>query len=234
MSSLAALGNLTGVLIAERWGLSVDARSLMLYTSTGFILVAVTVELLPIISRTGPSWLIFILFFSGGFFSIGLDRFTGLVAARTPDGETVGSSRKIYIGVAIDLFTVGMMIGASTAITLALVLLLTLSQVSASIPEGFATARTFKSKGMSRRMCFLLSLSLAIPLFIGVSFGYWFIRDWPGIVTSGFLAVTAGILLTVTIEEIIPESYREDEDRLIIVELVGGFTLITLLSLYLI
>ena len=63
--------------------------------------------------------------------------------------------------------------------------------------------------------------------------GYWLVRGRPAIVKLGLLAFTARILLTVAVEEILPEAHKEDEARLAAVALVGGFALFTLISVYL-
>ncbi|WP_312620768.1 ZIP family metal transporter [Haloarcula sp. 1CSR25-25] len=139
----------------------------------------------------------------------------------------------IFAGVAVDLFSDGVMIGAGSTISLGLGLLLALGQVPADIPEGFATIATFKSKGVPRRTRLLLSLSFALPIFLGVTVGYWLVRGQPAIVKFGLLAFTAGILLTVAVEEIIPEAHKEGEARLAAVALVGGFALFTFISIYL-
>ena len=52
-------------------------------------------------------------------------------------------------------------------------------------------------------------------------------------VNFGLLAFTAGISLTIALEEIIPEAHREDEARLAAVSIVGGFALFTLIAIYL-
>ena len=200
--------------------------------AAGIILAVVGIELLPTTLEADPPWIILVIFLLGGFFSIALDRLTDIIATRTGEGEADAGAWGIYAGVAVDLFSDGVMIGAGSTVTLGLGLLLAIGQVPADIPEGFATIATFKSKGVPSRTRFLLSLSFAIPLFIGVTIGYWLVRGRPIIFKYGLLAFTAGILLTVAIEEIVPEAHRDDEARLAAVALVGGFALFTLISIY--
>lgn len=47
------------------------------------------------------------------------------------------------------------------------------------------------------------------------------------------LAFTAGVLLTVTVEEIIPESHKHGEARLAALVLISAFALFALISSYL-
>ena len=232
LSSLPALGNTSGGLVAERFEISEKALSLALHLAAGIVLAVVGIELLPTALEADPPWFVLIVFLAGGFFSIGLDRFTDLVATRT-GGEADAGAWGIYAGVAVDLFSDGVMISAGSTISLNLGLLLALGQVPADIPEGFATIATFKAKEIPRRTRVLLSLSFAIPIFLGVTVGYWLVRGRPAIIKLGLLAFTAGILLTVAVEEIMPEAHKGDEARLAAVALVGGFALFTLISVYL-
>jgi len=59
------------------------------------------------------------------------------------------------------------------------------------------------------------------------------VKGQPIIVEYAILAFTAGVLLTVTAEEIIPESHKGGEARLAALVLIGGFALFALISSYL-
>jgi ZIP family zinc transporter len=218
---MPAIGNISGGLVAERFEISGDTLSLALHVAAGIILAVVGIELLPTTLEADPPWFVLVVFLAGGFFSIGLDSLTDFIAARTGGGRTESGAWGIFAGVAV------------STISLGLGLLLALGQVPADIPEGFATIATFKSKGVPRRTRLLLSLSFALPIFLGVTVGYWLVRGQPAIVKFGLLAFTAGILLTVAVEEIIPEAHKEGEARLAAVALVGGFALFTFISIYL-
>lgn len=58
-------------------------------------------------------------------------------------------------------------------------------------------------------------------------------RGQPEAVKLGLLAFTAGILMTVTIEEIVPEAHEQEDSRWATLCLIGGFALFALLSAYL-
>lgn len=75
-----------------------------------------------------------------------------------------------------------------------------------------------------------MNFSSIIPVLIGATAGYWLVKGEPAIVQFALLSFTAGILLTVTVEEIIPESHREGEARLAALAFIGGFALFALLS----
>jgi len=92
---------------------------------------------------------------------------TQLVKTRL--GSTGGGAGAwvIFLGVAIDLFTDGVMIGTGSTVATGLGFLLALGQVPADIPEGLATIITFKQQGIPRRKRLQLAAALAVPIFVG-------------------------------------------------------------------
>lgn len=120
LSTLSAIGNISGGLVAKWFEISRDILSFTLHVVAGIILAVIGIELLPprTLARTRP----------------GASRHSG----------------------------------------------------------GFATIATFKSKGVPRWMRLLLSLSFALPIFLGVTVGYWLVRGQPAIVKFSLLAFTAG------------------------------------------
>src|SRR3546814_9337244 len=69
-------------------------------------------------------------------------------AAGGGDGRT--SMWMIYVAVAVDLTSDGLMIGSGSAVSSNLELVLAACQVLADLPEGYATAANFRNKGMPR------------------------------------------------------------------------------------
>jgi len=233
LAALPALGNFAGGLLAEAFSVSQRRLSLALHGAAGVVLAVVGVELMPQALQADPPWLIVLAFATGGVTFMFVDRAIGLAKSRTGDANAHGARIwAIFLGVAVDLFSDGLMIGTGSTITLSLGLLLALGQVTADVPEGFATIAAFKRQGMPRYVRLLLAVSFALPVLLGATLGYWIVRDQAETVKLALLAFTAGILTTVTVEEIIPESHRDEEARLATLVFVGGFALFTLLSIY--
>jgi len=82
-------------------------------------------------------------------------------------------------------------------------------------------------------MRILLNLFASLPVLLGATIGYFLVKGQPVIVEYAILAFAAGVLLTITAEEIIPESHRNGEARLAALVLILGFALFTLISTYL-
>lgn len=86
---------------------------------------------------------------------------------------------------------------------------------------------------MKRGKRLLLSASFAIPIFLGATVGYWGVKDSKEVVKLSLLAFVAGILLTVSIEEMLTEAHDRPDSKWAAFALAGGFALFTLLAVYL-
>lgn len=232
LALMPAIANFGGGVLAETFRVSARTLSFALHAAAGIILAVVGLELMPEALEANPPWIILLAFLGGGAFAVLIDGLLDLVRARTPGGECEGSPWGIYFGVSVDLFSDGIMIGTGSLIDPSLGMLLALGQVPADIPEGFATIATFKAQGVSRSRRLLLSASFALPILLGTTLGYWAGRGQPDVVKLGLLAFTAGILLTVAVEEIVTEAHQEDDARWASMFLVGGFALFALIGIY--
>lgn len=99
-------------------------------------------------------------------------------------------------------------------------------------PRGFATIATLRASNVARARRLLFTAGLALPIFVGATLGYFALRDASELVTLSVLALTGGALLSVVIEEIVPESHRGSDSKLATVFLVGGFALFAAISSY--
>ncbi len=98
----------------------------------------------------------------------------------------------IYIAVSIDLFSDGLLIGAGSAVSPSVAIILAAGQVLADVPEGFATIATMKDKGIPRSKRILLSASFAIPVLSAAVFAYFVLRNQPEAFKLAALTFTAG------------------------------------------
>lgn len=232
LAALPAAGNFVGGVLSEAVQVSQRTLSLALHAAAGIVLAVVGIELMPQALEAEPPWIVLLAFVAGGGFFIGIDHLIGLVKSRFGDTTTSAAPWSIYIGVAVDLFSDGIMIGTGSTIAMSLALLLALGQVPADIPEGFATIATFKKQNIPRRIRLVLAASFAIPIVLGTTIGYWAVRGQPALVKLALLAFTAGILLTVVVEEMVSEAHEGDEARSAALMLVGGFALFALIATY--
>ncbi len=178
LALMPAAGNFGGGVLAETVRVSQRTLSFALHGAAGIILAVVGIELMPAALQADPPWVILLAFLAGGGFAVLVDIILDVVrtrasgaAASIGEGNTERGPWGIFFGVAVDLFSDGIMIGTGSLIDPTLGLLLALGQVPADIPEGFATIATFKAQGVSRPKRLLLSASFALPILLGTTIG---------------------------------------------------------------
>jgi len=230
---MPAAGNLLGGMIAVVSDVSQRTLGLALHSAAGVALAVISVELLPRVLQADRPWMVIAAFVAGGGFFILIDYSIDLVKSLTRTTEVSAASLAIFFGVAVDLFSDGAMIGAGSTISFGLGLLLALGQVAGNLPAGFATIAAFERKGMSAKRRLALTLSLSGVVFVGATLGYWLVRGQAEIMKLLLLGFTAGILITVVVEEMIPEAHEGIDARIATAVFVGSFALFTLLSVYL-
>ncbi|MDP9374275.1 MAG: ZIP family metal transporter [Chloroflexota bacterium] len=235
-AALPALGNLAGGVLAEFVRPSPRLVSLALHAAAGIVLAVVAVELMPQALEADPPWLIVLSFVLGGAFFVAVDKGIELVRARL-GGEGDAGPWVIWFGVAVDLFSDGVMVGTGSTVAVGLGLLLALGQVPADVPEGFATIANLRAAGVRRATRLLLSALFAVPIFLGATVGYWAMRGQPELYKLMLLTFTAGVLTTLVIEELVPEAHEEaggaeNEPRVAALVFIGGFALFALISAY--
>lgn len=198
----------------------------------GIVLAVLGIELMPRALEAGPAWAMCLAFVAGGLFFLAVGSLIERLQGRNSGQSQSAAAWLIYFGVAVDLFSDGIMIGIGSTVAFELGLLLALAQVPADIPEGFATIATFRRKGIARYRRLMPTGLLAVPIFLGATLGYWVLLGRPVVYRMATLAFTAGLLLSVVVEEMIREAHRGEESRWDVLGLVGGFSLFALLTSY--
>ena len=230
LAALPAAGNFAGGLIAEVVDVSRAVVSLALHAALGIILAVVSLEPLPQAFTIDAKWVPIAAFALGGATFAALDTLLHRVERRLSGSGGTGPWA-VFLATSVDLFTDGLMIGTGAVVSVTLALLLALGQVSADIPEGFATMAGFKAEGVERRRRLLIASAFIVPIMTGALLGYFAVRGASETVQLSLLAFTAGILLAVAVEEVGPQAER-CEPRQATLALIGGFTLFALVSAY--
>jgi ZIP family zinc transporter len=231
LAALPAVGNFVGGLLAEAFDVSRRALSLALHLAAGIVIGVVGLELLPRALEASAPWVPLLAFVAGGALFLGLERAIGYVKGRVGEGDDAGPLA-IFSGVSIDLFSDGVLIGTGTVVNPALGLLLAIGQVPADVPEGFAAVATLRAGGVPRRRRLLLAASFALPVLLGATLGYFALRDASELLTLSVLALTGGALVTVVVEEMVPEAHEGETSRWGAVALTAGVALFGAISVY--
>lgn len=231
LALLPGFGNMTGGLVGEFVKLSGRRVNQALHAAAGIVLAVVAVELMPTALEGAPGWAIAISFAFGGLAATAL---RGYLEHRDDEGKDSAGLWMIYAAVAMDLFSDGLMIGTGAAVSADLALVLALGQVTADVPEGFASVAGFREAGLSRRRRLLISISYFIPVIVGALMGFLLLRDRPEWLQMSALVFTAGVLVVAAVEDMMEEAHKAAEDRKgSAIFFVGGFALFVLISSYL-
>lgn len=140
----------------------------------------------------------------------------------------------IYAAVAVDAFSDGLMVGTGSSISMALALILAIGQVTADVPEGFATIANFRHRGMRARRRLLVCASFPVPVLAGAILSYWLLHGQSGPIRLLALAFIGGLLLVAAAEEIVGEAHEVACDkRWTSLAISAGFVLFALVASYL-
>lgn len=234
---IPALAALAGGLLAEATHVSEQKLSYALHAAAGSIIAAVGVELMPRTLDAAAPWVIVAAFVLGGASFELLDWALGLLQElAAAEGESTSHRAEhpwiLLVGVAVDLFTDGLMIGAGAALAPALSVVLALAAAPAQVPSGFVTIASLKRHGVPRGKRLIASGLFAVVLSLGTPAGYWIARDQSNTIQLSVLAFTAGALTVLVVEEMAPRAHRTAEARACSLLFLGAFAVFALVALY--
>ena len=98
-----------------------------------------------------------------------------------------------------------------------------------NFPEGFAVAMPLRRHGLSRTRSFLLGQSSAMVEPIAAVIGAWAVYTFQPLLPYA-LAFAAGAMIFVVIEEVIPETQRDQYTDIASMGFIGGFTVMMVLD----
>lgn len=229
LALLPALGFMLGAMLAEAVRLPPRALGAVLHLSVGAALAVVVLELAPrslLQNRTALSLAAFAL---GG----GLSLFSLLLTkkVRGAAGIAQPGAAAVFVVAGVDVFTDGLLTGAGSAVAADLGVLLALSQVVANAPGGFGAAARLKAGGGSRRRRLVLAAAMMLPALAAAAAGWAGLRGQSAAVQAVALAGACGLLLTATLEDLVPEADRPQPPRpFSTLALVTGFVALAALS----
>jgi zinc transporter, ZIP family len=226
---LPAVGIIVGSLIAESFRTPRWLIGASLHATAGIAIALVSISLMPRLLATTPTILIIAAFVIGALVSLLLASFWGSFRHRLGRGAT--GAWMVYMAVATDLTSDGLMVGAGAAVGTTLGMLFAATQAIANIPGGFAATSNFRDDGMSRRQRIVLSASLIVSAVISAGLGYVLLRGASESTQGLALSLFMGVLLLATIEDVVPQGDDPDPPRWIsTIAFTVGFALMALLS----
>ena len=230
LALLPAAGNFAGGLASEFLRPSGAMVNRALHAAAGIIIAVVAVEVMPDALGAASSWILALAFVAGGGAYVLVETLVTRWQRRREESAGAGAWM-VYVAVAADLLGDGLLIGAGTAVSGQLGLLLALGQVLADIPEGFAVIANFRDKGVEKRRRLLLSASFALPVLGAAAVAFLLLRGRSEAVQMTALVFVAGLYVLAAVEDMLEEAHESAEDsRWSAFSFLGGFALFLLVS----
>ncbi|MFC1454709.1 zinc transporter ZupT [Candidatus Undinarchaeota archaeon] len=200
---------------------------LLLGFAAGVMIGVSFLELLPsAINSIGPNYAIFsfLLGFAGIFAvdAIVPHRFIGEDCTKK-EAKLMRASTLIYVGMAIHNFPEGFAIFASTMSSVKLGIVLAIAITLHNIPEGIAVsmplcfANNNKKKGLKR--AFIAGMAEPMGAIIGALILLPFLTDF---VVEFSLALVAGIMVYISLDELLPIAHEYGEEHMVSLGLLLG------------
>ena len=230
LSSLPAVGNFLGGLLSEWINPSRQFVNRALHAASGIILAVVSVEVMRSALTEVPVWILSLAFIGGGFLYLLID--TGIHRWQRDRPEGAGAQAwMVYVAVSADLVGDGLLIGAGSAVSSQLALLLALGQVLADIPEGFSVLANFRNRGVKPSKRLLLSASFLIPVVGAALLAYFLLRGQSELVKYTAMVFVAGLYSLAAVEDMLGEAHESAEDtRWSAISFLFGYALFLLVS----
>ena len=224
------MGNFAGGLAADFLRPSRRVLNWALHAAAGIILAVVAVEVMPRALEGASAWLLAVAFVAGGGLYLLVE--AGIERWQQGKEESVGAGAwMVYVAVAADLVGDGLLIGAGSAVSSQLALLLALGQVMADVPEGFAVLASFRDKGVGRAKRLLLSASFVVPVVGAAILAYLGLRGQGEQVKMAALVFVAGLYSLAAVEDMLDQAHESAEDsRRSALSFLLGFALFLVVS----
>lgn len=120
----------------------------------------------------------------------------------------------LILGIFIHNFPEGITMAIGTVINFKLALVITLAIAIQKIPEGICTSTPYYYCTGKRLKSFLVSSLTIIPLIIGFLLAYFTFKSIPYGVIGAVIAATAGIMIYISGDELIPTSCSKNTEAL--------------------
>lgn len=205
-TTIPAIAILLGGGIAVFHNPGPKARSIVQHFAAGVVFAAVAAELLPAMTRDQHLPPLIVGFLCG----VGVMLIVSWLVDRLesgPDRKGGRSPTGLLLGVAIDVFVDGLLLGASFAAGRETGVLITLALTLELVFLGLSTSAALGRAGKKARYALTILLTLALLLFGGTTVGGSLLAGLSGDPLVGVLAFATAALLYLVTEELLVEAH---------------------------
>ncbi len=197
----------------------------MLCFASGVMLAISFLELIPEgIQRTSPP-LAALGLICGFLVMYGLDRLLPHLHPSLCNQEQGCNLQRtsvyLILGIFLHNFPEGMAIASGSVSDMGTSIVIALAIAIHNIPEGICTSSSYFHASEKRMQSFLLSSSTAVPIIIGFFLAWAVFETIPGQLVGIIVVATAGLMIYITVDELIPNSCAGQNHQTIFSFMVG-------------
>jgi zinc transporter, ZIP family len=222
-----------GAPLAERFAVPQKVVGSVLQFAAGVITALVFLSLMPPAVRGGDIVVAALAFFVGGAIFVFFEYFSARREAAKPASERSSMSMGLYVGILVDLFVDGVVIGVGATLTLATGVALALGMAISTLPLAFVTISTAKQQGIAKPHRQQLGALFVVCMMAGALIGFLVLQNAPMTLRFALVALASGFLTTTVTQSMIPEANKDGEPSFAGIFFVGGMSIYALLSLVL-
>ena len=189
-------------------------------------------ELLPEALQIADCYLVFIGLLLGIFSMVLVDRALPHIhpqLCKTKKPNLKRCAAMLVIGIALHNLPEGLAIGIGFALTPSLGILIALGIAAQDIPENIATIVPLYGVIKKRTKSFLILVGTVLFELIGFGLGYFILRNVSQCILGFSLALAAGFMVYISIEELIPSAQIKRSPYIISLSIFLGFLTVLLM-----
>jgi len=233
--------SVAGPVIGSLIGVVREPSELFMYNMLAFaagVMLAISfLELIPEGVAYSGVWACSLGIFIGASVMYTVDKFIPHVhpamGEEEPGFKLKRSAVYLILGIFIHNLPEGMAIATGTVSSTGSALVIALAIAIHNIPEGICTSAPYYKATGDRRKAFLLSSSTALPIILGFTLAYFIFQAIPDNVIGVIVAATAGLMIYISADELIPVSCTKDQEctnHSTIFSLIAGVVFVVLLG----
>ncbi|MFH1248993.1 MAG: ZIP family metal transporter [archaeon] len=230
---LAILGPVIGSLIGIITKPSNRFMFNMLSFAAGVMLSISFIELIPVSIKLSSPLISMTGIFLGAIVMFAIDRSIPHLHHGLCEPEQGLKLKKtsiyLLLGIAMHNFPEGMAMGIGSTIGVGSGLVIALAIAIHDIPEGICTSAPYYLYSKKKLKSFLLSSATAIPTLLGFLLAYFLLRNISPLFIGLITAATAGLMIYISADELIPASCSKTTNHSTIFSLMVGVILTILL-----